>query len=114
MTEPLKVTTKSELLSLEILIDEEPVVLQFKSLNLIPGNLILNDDETELVSGQAMTLVMLKWALTPKSYATVIGLPPSSWDPILLRMNEVSESDLGKSPGSSSSSKSTARRSKRT
>lgn len=100
---------------MEIVVDDKPVTLKFRSLNLIPGQLLLNDDCTTIISGSAMTLVTLKWALHPDSHKVVMGLPGSAWDPIIVQMSKVGESpEPGKSPASSSSSKSTARRSRRT
>lgn len=107
-------STKTPMLSMEITVDDKPVTLKFKSVNQIPGEIVMYNDGEGFLDSSTIMVETLKWALEPASYKVLLKLPMSSWKHVLGRMSKLSDADLGKSPGSSTSSKSTARRSKQT
>ncbi len=99
-----------ELLSIDITVNGKTKELTFKSLTLVPLGILrkTRGDQTEQM------WQVFEWALPPESLALLDELPGHQLEEILTRLNEASEADLGKSQGSSTSSKSTARRSKPT
>lgn len=107
-------STKSPMLSMEITVDDKPVTLKFKSVNQVPAERLFYGEGEALLNSSAIMVETLKWALEPASYKVLLKLPMGSWKHILGEMSRASEADLGKSSGSSTSSKSTGRRSKQT
>lgn len=114
MSESLVFSTEAPKLSLDITVDDKPVTLKFKSVNQVPAQILFYGDGEGFLDSSTIMVETLKWALEPESYKVLLKLPMISWKNILGEMSRASDADLGKSPASSSSSKSTARRSKQT
>lgn len=114
VNEDLVFSTKPSHLELDIVVDDKPVTLKFKNVNQIPAEKLFYGDGEGFLNSGAITVETLKWALEPDSYKVLMKLPMSSWPKILGQLNKASDADLGKSSGSSTSSKSTGRRSKQT
>lgn len=112
MSESLVFSTEAPKLSLEITVDGKPVTLKFKDVNQVPAQTLFYGDGEGFLDSSTIMVETLKWSLDPASWKILLSLPMISWKNILGEMSRASDADLGKSPASSSSSKSTARRSK--
>lgn len=101
----------SELLEATVELDDgETVSIKFTSLNLLPIGLLRRTRNDE----QEQVWATLEWALDPESLTLLDELPATQLMAVLDEMQKVSQANLGKSGSSSPSSKTTARRSKRT
>jgi hypothetical protein len=112
MSESLVFSTEAPKLSLEITVDGKPVTLKFKDVNQVPAQTLFYGDGEGFLDSSTIMVETLKWSLDPASWKILLSLPMISWKNILGEMSRASDADLGKSPASSNSSKSTARRSK--
>lgn len=112
MSESLVFSTEAPKLSMEITVDGKPVTLKFKDVNQVPAQTLFYGDGEGFLDSSTIMVETLKWSLDPASWKILLSLPMISWKNILGEMSRASDADLGKSPASSGSSKSTARRSK--
>lgn len=114
MSDDLSFSTKADMLELAITVDNKPVTLKFKSVNQVPAGTLFYGEGEGFLDSSTIMVETLKWALDAASYKVLLKLPMVSWKNILGEMSRISDADLGKSEGSSTSSKSTGRRSKQT
>lgn len=84
--------------------------LKFKSFKLIPSGIIRKTRR----SSQEQIWAAIEWACDEKNLEIVDLIPSSEIEDLVAKMNEASQVDLGESVRSSTSSRSTARPSKRT